>query len=144
MKKNILINTIVFLFMLLFLYTGLSKLIFYHDTYFAWEQSPLLQPVVGILVILIPALEIVTSIGLWIEATRKKAFYMTLFLMIGFTLYVVYMLLFFPPDHRPCNCGGIITQMNWQQHLLFNVLFTMLALLGLSLKKQHTSTTQTK
>mgnify|MGYP001346109640 CR=1 FL=1 len=33
----------------------------------------------------------------------------------------------------PCSCGGVLLQMSWQQHLVFNIVASLLALAGITL-----------
>jgi len=33
-------------------------------------------------------------------------------------------------DRIPCSCGGIIAKLSWGQHLVFNLIFLGLALIG--------------
>lgn len=54
-------------------------------------------------------------LGLWIS----------LILLLGFTLYVILVLArFFPLV--PCSCGGLISRMSWRTHLCFNLAFIFL------------------
>jgi len=36
----------------------------------------------------------------------------------------------------PCSCGGVLQQMTWNQHLIFNVVFTLLALFAIWLTRK--------
>jgi len=63
--------------------------------------------------------------------------YYAFVLMTVFTLYIAYMLLFTPK--LPCSCGGVLQQMTWKQHLLFNIGFTLLAAYAIWLKKEGNS-----
>jgi len=37
----------------------------------------------------------------------------------------------------PCSCGGVLQEMSWQQHLVFNIVFTLLALLAAILERKR-------
>ena len=51
--------------------------------------------------------------------------------MLAFTTYVTVFLL---SDRKlPCSCSGVFGFMNWEWHLVFNIIFTMLAEAGLFL-----------
>jgi hypothetical protein len=39
----------------------------------------------------------------------------------------------------PCSCGGVIQQMTWQQHILFNVVFIILSRIGIIASKKNTN-----
>jgi hypothetical protein len=143
MKKKVFVEIISSLFILLFAYTALSKL--YDPAKFQWalEKSPLIHSFSGIFTYAIPVIELTVATLLFFPKTRKKGLYSSLGLMTIFTLYIGYMLLFTPK--LPCSCGGVIQQMNWNQHLLFNLGFTLLAGIGIALhtkpgiiaKRQH-------
>jgi hypothetical protein len=40
----------------------------------------------------------------------------------------------FDPE-LPCSCGGILQSMNWTQHLIFNIFFTLLGLGAIAFEK---------
>ncbi len=54
-------------------------------------------------------------------------------LMTMFTAYIVAILRF--SDYVPCSCGGVLQNMTWNQHLVFNIAFVLLALTGIILKE---------
>src|SRR5690606_14703009 len=45
--------------------------------------------------------------------------------MVMFTAYIFIILNF--SDFVPCSCGGVLEKMSWTQHLIFNVVFIILA-----------------
>jgi hypothetical protein len=67
--------------------------------------------------------------------TRKLGLYISLGLMMAFTGYISYMMIFIPD--LPCSCGGVISKMTWGQHLIFNVFFMLLALTGILLNRKR-------
>ncbi|MDO6433061.1 hypothetical protein Q4E93_20805 [Flavitalea sp. BT771] len=52
-----------------------------------------------------------------------------------FTVYITYMVEL--RTDRPCTCGGIISQMNWHQHMYFNTLFTILVFAAIWLNNRQ-------
>jgi uncharacterized membrane protein YphA (DoxX/SURF4 family) len=138
MKKNILIETICFLLILLFMYTAVSKFInFDNFSTFVVNQTPLLRPFAKVAAILIPTLELIAVGLLLVPQFRKWGLYVSFVLMAAFTIYVLYALFFAPKV--PCACGGIIRQMSWKQHLVFNIAFTLAALAGIWIQKRQNS-----
>ncbi|MBN8850516.1 MAG: hypothetical protein BGO55_31605 [Sphingobacteriales bacterium 50-39] len=125
MKKRTIVDIIASLFILLFVYTAMSKL--YESEKFKWVlgKSPLISSFSDIISWLLPATELLVSGLLFMPRTRKIGLYSAFGLMTIFTLYIAYMILFAPK--LPCSCGGIIQKMTWKQHLLFNIGFTILA-----------------
>jgi len=138
MKWNTIIEIIVLLFATLFLYTGISKLMEYAVFKEQIALSPLLKPVSRWLAIILPITEIIVSVILFIPITRLKGLYASLLLMVLFTGYIVYILIY--NDHLPCTCGGVLESLSWKQHLLFNSICIVLALTGIVLcRRIHTN-----
>lgn len=128
-KKNLLVDIISSLFILLFVYAGLTKLMERESFKAVLDQSPLIGPKSNILSWLLPTVELFTALLLFIPSKRKFGFVSTFFLMIIFTCYIGYMI--FSTPNLPCSCGGVLTGMTWNQHLIFNMCFTALAAIGL-------------
>jgi len=61
--------------------------------------------------------------------------YASLILMMAFTIYTVTVLLH-AFRYVPCSCGGVIKKLTWPQHLVFNLFFVAISLLGIWLKKR--------
>ena len=111
--------------MILFLYTGISKLMDYQVFKAQLEESPVMAPFSTVIAWGVPLIEIFLAILLLLPAFRLKGLYASLFLMIAFTIYVI--VLVSVSDKLPCSCGGVIEQLSWQQHIIFNIVFTGLA-----------------
>jgi len=133
MSKKTMAEVIAGLFILLFLYTALSKLSEFAVFRHFLRSSPLIARNAGIMAVLIPAGEILVALLLFLPATRRQGMLASLGLMLVFTAYLAYMLLFVP--RLPCSCGGVISRLSWQQHLVFNVVLIGLALLGIQLHR---------
>ena len=128
MKRELVIDVIIFLFILLFLYASLSKLIDYQKFDLQIRKSPLLTPFAGILAILVPVFEIVISLALMIDRFRLIGLYAFFTLMTMFTAYIFVILQF--SDYIPCSCGGILQNMNWRQHLVFDIVIVLLSMIA--------------
>ena len=140
MKKRITFNlelAIRFLFIVLFLYAALSKLIDYQKFYNDLLNSPILgYPLVARFVsILIACLEIIVSGLLSMGKWLKTGWYLVFLLMVLFTVYIGSILFF--SESVPCSCGGIISKLSWDEHLIFNVAFTILSGLGIYLHRKR-------
>lgn len=137
-KHTTLITEIIStLFILLFVYAAVSKLLDFQKFRVQVGQSPILTSLGNWIVILVPSIEILISIGLMFTKLRLKAMYGSLILMTIFTTYIVFILNFSP--YVPCSCGGILDKMGWKEHLIFNLGFVLLAIFGILLlenKKQ--------
>ncbi len=135
LTEQLLLELIASLFILLFLYTGLSKLNEHTEFQVVLSKSPLLATSSLVLSWLLPVIEIATSALLFFPVTRKCGLVISMMLMALFTLYISYMLLFTP--NLPCSCGGVLKQLNWSQHLLFNAFFLLLSILALWLSNKN-------
>ena len=136
MKRQNVIEVIALLFFILFIYTATSKIIDYRRFVFQMRLAPLpilkqMAPIIGWA---LPLVELVIAIGLLIKKYREKALYMSVVLMVIFELYIGSMLLF--NRQLPCTCGGIISQMSWHAHVIFNALLITLGVIALRQIKQ--------
>jgi uncharacterized membrane protein YphA (DoxX/SURF4 family) len=128
MFKRILLEIITFLLVLLFTYASFSKLLDFHTFRSQLNQSPYLAHYAGIIVWLVPLSELLICVLLMLNKTRLAGLYLSFAMMLAFTFYI-YAILHFSA-FIPCSCGGILSQMSWKQHLVFNIIFTILALAG--------------
>lgn len=134
MKKKISLEICCFLFVLLFLYTALSKLMTFSFYLADLKESPILGNYSTFIAYTVPVWEIIVATGLLIGITRRVSLYLFLYTMVAFTLYISYMLLF--SDHRPCTCGGVVRELSWPQHLVFNIAFIIMAIGAIIWDKQ--------
>jgi uncharacterized membrane protein YphA (DoxX/SURF4 family) len=138
MKKGTIVDIISGLFIILFVYTSLMKIIDHERFDWALHKSPLLYPVASFLAWTVPIGELLIVISLILPGTKKIGLYSSLILMSIFTIYIGFMV--YLRSERPCTCGGVISYMNWHQHFYFNIFFTLLALLALLLNKKQKAT----
>jgi hypothetical protein len=129
MKKEKIPEIASSLIVMLFIYTALSKLIDYNIFRYQLQRSPFFSAYSESIAWLIPSLELIAAILLIIKQTRLAGFYLSFFLMLSFTGYI-YAILHFA-DEIPCSCGGVLSMMNWNQHFIFNIAFTLVALTGI-------------
>jgi uncharacterized membrane protein YphA (DoxX/SURF4 family) len=134
MKKGSIIEIIVLLYVILFLYTGISKLIDYSIFKEQISTSPVLAPIAKPVAILLPWVEFLLVLLLIFPKWRLKGLYASLALMVLFTCYIAAILSF--SDRLPCSCGGIIELLSWKQHLLLNSILILLSTLGIMLETQ--------
>lgn len=119
------VDFICALFVVLFVYTATSKFLDYEKFRVQIGQSPLLTAIAGIVAWLIPAIELmVAGLLLWLR-TRLIGLYAAFSLMVAFTAYIIVITQF--SDNIPCSCGGVLSKMTWNEHLVFNILFVILA-----------------
>lgn len=141
MKKEILIEIIAYWFIILLVFTATDKLAHLEAFKSMLLQSPLLHLVAGWFSLALPVSELAIAALLLFPQTRVYGFYATSIAMIIFTMYIGYMLAV--SSHLPCSCGGVLKTMSWKQHLLFNMVCTLLAAWGLyNIDKNHTSSSE--
>lgn len=131
MWKKVILEIIVAILMLFWVYAGLTKLLDY-DTY--WRQ---VGNIVGndalakFLAIVLPLTQLVIAASLFWN--RRIALIASLGMISFFTGYIVCVLYFAPVT--PCSCTGIITGLNWQQHLVFNTAILLLNSIAILINK---------
>ena len=126
---NAIVNTISYLYALLFFYAATSKLLDFDTFQIQLGQSPLLSAFTDWVSISIPTLEICIAIILLIPKFRLLGLYTSYLLMSMFTIYIHIILNY--SSFVPCSCGGILQKMTWNQHLIFNMVFIILALIAI-------------
>jgi putative oxidoreductase len=124
-RINIIDKISKFLLILLFAYTGSSKLLQHQVFLSQLTKIEMLKTIAVPVSFLLPALEIVTAIFLAIDRVQKIGVWLAAFLMTTFTMYIAGMLIL--KSSLLCTCGGVISSMTWKQHLLFNIFFMLLS-----------------
>src|SRR5258706_8220852 len=133
-KRQVLLETISALLIMLFLYASISKFLDFHTFIGEMNNQPLPNVLTPFLVWTIPSLEIAISLALIIERTRLAGLYTSFVLMTLFTIYACSVLIHFFA-YIPCSCGGVISKLNWSQHLVFNLFFVTLSVTGIILQR---------
>lgn len=110
----------------LFMYTGASKFIDIPDFTRDINNQPFPNSYTPYIVWGLPALELLIAASLMFDITRMAGLYASLVLLLTFTIYAVLVLFHFF-ERVPCSWGGVIKQVNWQQHLVFNLFFVILS-----------------
>lgn len=132
--KKLVVEIITVLLIALWIYAGLNKLLDYGTFRFQLARSPFIQSQAGLLAWLLPIGEICIAIILVPKRTKMLGLYLSFFLMVLFTGYIYAMLHY--SYYIPCSCGGVLSQLDWNSHLLFNIIFTALALLAILIQSK--------
>lgn len=133
--KYLFIHAVAYAYILLFTYAAASKLLDYENFLLQLGQSPLLTAFAVPASIAVPASELIIVVLLSFRKTRLSGMFTTLLLMVMFTAYIFLILNY--SSYVPCSCGGILEKMGWTEHLLFNCIFTVLALLAFLFEVAH-------
>ncbi|MEQ8420635.1 MAG: MauE/DoxX family redox-associated membrane protein [Arenibacter algicola] len=129
--RETILMVISLMFIILFVYTGLAKLLVPNLFYDSILNSPVLggRTMATLASWTLPLSELAVALLLIWKKTRLIGFYGVLGLMLLFTGYTVAIVFFAP--YRPCSCGGIISLLSWEQHLVLNAILLLLALLAI-------------
>ena len=129
--KKVALEIICFLFILLFTYAAVMKLMDVQKFTVQIGQSPLLTNFAGAVAWGIPLLELIIAGMLAIMRFRLIGLYAAFSLMVMFTAYIIAILTI--DENIPCSCGGVLESMGWTEHLIFNIGFVILGLGGILL-----------
>lgn len=128
-KKDLLIEIISAAFVVLFVYAASTKLLDYDKFRLQLGQSPILTGFAGIIVWLIPGVELLIAFMLTSSRLRLQGLYMAFTLMVMFTAYIIVITRF--SDYVPCSCGGVLEKLSWNEHLVFNIVFVLLGAIAI-------------
>ncbi|MDP4264530.1 MAG: hypothetical protein Q8941_18515 [Bacteroidota bacterium] len=134
MTKKIFIDIICCLFILLFVYTVVSKLPNYNLFKDILSKSPIIGSQAEIVAIVLLIALLWVAILIFFPATRMWGLYGAAALMIIFTLYFTYMIYF--SSKLPDSSGGVFKGLTWSQHLAFNIFFLALSLTAIVLQRR--------
>lgn len=134
-QQHWIIEGISLLFILLFTYAAVSKLHELEVFRIQLRQSPFIGKYAGILVWGVPVIELLISSILFFPKLKLAGLWSSFMLMVIFTTYIVLVLNL--SDSIPCSCVGVIASLSWNQHLIFNIGFTLLAAFGVLLSTKN-------
>jgi hypothetical protein len=136
--RQAVVPVVCYLYILLFVYAAISKLLDFENFRVQLAQSPLLSAWAGLIAPVVIATELLLSMLLCFKTSRLTGLYGSLFLMIAFTVYIYIILNY--SDFVPCSCGGIIEKLGWTEHMIFNIAFALMALLAVVLTEKEKGT----
>lgn len=131
-KSRLMIDIVCFAYFILFLYAASSKLLDYERSKLQMLKSPIITDFAFFLVWFVPVLEIIIGVLLLIRKTILPSLYAALALMSAFTAYIMAILNF--SDSIPCSCGGVLERLGWSEHLIFNLIFMVMAIVAILLQ----------
>lgn len=128
MKQRLLIAILTLLSFVLN-YTAFSKLFNFTHYVRSMHAQPLPRWSTSLLIYTIPPLELCIAMLLLLSNTRKLAYWLTAMLMTSFTVYVIYIKAM-GLEKKTCPCGGLFSNLSWNQHLWINCSLTLLSWIG--------------
>lgn len=136
--KGVIVEVVIFLLIILFLYASLSKLSNLQLYQLQMSRQPLAPWLSKILTWTLPPIELLIvgtlAYSSLFSKERLRAFglYASLILMSAFTLYSATVLFHIFPK-IPCSCGGIIATLSWKQHVILNASYVTIILIAIRL-----------
>jgi len=114
---------------ILFIYAATSKFWDVQQFQVQLGQSPIMTAYAEWVAWAVPLTEYVVALLLLMDRFRLYALYATLGLMVMFTTYIVLVLHF--SAYIPCSCGGVLEDLGWTEHIVFNLFFVVLAVIAI-------------
>lgn len=132
--STIISQIIRFVFILLFTYAAISKLMDFEVFRIGLSQAPLIEGKANWVAIGITAAALFIVGLLFFKNSSLWGLYGALAIMVLFTAYIAWALTFSPS--LPCTCNGLL-DLDWKEHLLFNICFLGLVVAGIILEKKE-------
>ncbi|MBJ7880975.1 MauE/DoxX family redox-associated membrane protein [Gelidibacter salicanalis] len=123
------------LFILLFVYAGMSKLLDFETFQAQLEQFLFFGGFVAWVSHGVILLELLIAGLLCFGKTRLLGFYLSFFLILLFTAYILTIINL--AANVPCSCGGVLDALGWKEHLIFNVFFIGQDLIGILIERNR-------
>lgn len=131
--KRIIVEVTIALLVMMFLHTAISKFLDFRAFTSDLNSQPFPNSFTPFLSWALPLIEIATVACLCFEKTKTIGLYSALILMGIFSIYTA-LVLSHVFDYVPCSCGGVVSYLSWQQHLIFNLFFVAITYLAILFK----------
>ena len=128
-------EVISYIFIVLFLYASVSKILDFENFQVQIAQSPLLSSYAGIVSYFVIIIELMIVAILLFPKTKYIGLYSSLGIMSAFTMYI-YLILEYS-EFVPCSCGGILENMSWRTHLIFNAICVIILIIAIFLTEAN-------
>ena len=133
--QEIVSDIVIYLYIALYFYTAYEKLKNHSIFETSLHFSELLNRFSIFLSWAVPIVEIIIGVLLIVPKGKRWGLRLGTTLMTLFTLYLIYMLAF--AEARSCECGGFISALTWEWHLVFNAVFIVLGALAWYFVARH-------
>jgi len=130
------LTIIRYLFIALWTYSAVLKLVDYDVFLSQLQRQPLPIWSISILSIALPVGEFLLATAFLFRKTFYLALIVSFLLMLSFSIYVL-LAIRGTFGEIPCACPGIIGRLPWKEHLVFNVIFTLLAFVGILIFRNY-------
>lgn len=132
-RLTLILQGITILLLFLWIPVSINKVLAFDTFSLSISRQPIPPFTSKIAIYTIPILEILTCLLLITSKYRLWGFILSTLLMGIFSGYIALALLD-TWKNLPCACGLIISNLGWTEHLLFNLVFLIISLLGLILQ----------
>lgn len=126
MKRTICMQAATLLLLFVLAYTTASKAFNFPHFSRAMLSQPIPKVWASVLTYAIPILELIAVIAILLPTWRKIGLGITAGIMTAFTFYVLYIKMT-GLHNTTCPCGGLFASLTWNQHLIVNLLLTILS-----------------
>lgn len=133
MSKKIILDIISFLLILLFGYAATAKLSDYRQFVLQISEVIKLNGFPNWIALLVPLTELLACVLLIVPKWNSRGLFLSFLILLSFTFYIGSLLAL--KENLPCRCGGILNSLGWKSHLLFNAIFTSIALFGVLISR---------
>jgi hypothetical protein len=123
-----------YLLISMYVYAAAAKLLTHRIFVLQLKRQPFPDIYSDILVWAIPSAEIIVSLMMISQVCKKWGLYLATALLVLFTAYIIAVKLNFY-GVIPCSCAGVFSSFTWTQHLVFNLCFLSVALVGIYLER---------
>jgi hypothetical protein len=122
MQSRTVYHVLIYLFILLFAYSGAVKLIERAEFVNGIRVQPVPAFIKTLLIHGLPFIELLTALALVFKKSRRAALYVFGCCMLVFSIYTgLAGFQFF--EREPCGCGGVIGRLGWKGHFFLNLFF---------------------
>lgn len=128
------INVVSYFFILLFIYAAVSKMLDFNNFQVQLGQPPLLNTYTKPLAYMVALAELVVAGLLCYRRTQQLGLALCFWMMLVFSAYILWLLV--RDSALPCSCGGLLQLMSWPQHLVFNLVFLLLAAMAWQMNRK--------
>ncbi|OYD41852.1 MauE/DoxX family redox-associated membrane protein [Sphingobacterium cellulitidis] len=124
--------TVIYGYAFLLIYTGSDKLQHINKFIDVIQKIPRLNNFASMIGWGIPIIELLLGISLLFSKGNflRGILMASVVLMCIFTIYLGLVLLF-KMEENFCSCGGVISSLDWSEHLIFNIFCLIIGMVGL-------------
>lgn len=129
--KQIMINAIAYIFLFIFIYSAYENATKHSAFVESLERYTFIKEYAYWISWLIISAEVTVSFLLLFPTTRKLGLYGAFIIMLLFTIGLL--IIVFTMAAQYCSCSGFLKSLSAREHIWFNAVFIVLAIMGIRL-----------